>query len=62
MRSLASPTIPSWNQIAEWLRDMDGLRESVPLHVCENRSTFPTGSESPESANPLDECGPDVTE
>ena len=23
---LASPSIPSWNQIAAWLRDMDGLR------------------------------------
>ena len=28
-RKLASPTVPSWNQIAAWLRDMDGLRTAM---------------------------------
>ncbi len=26
---LASPTVPNWNQIAAWLRDMDGLRVAL---------------------------------
>lgn len=24
--SLASLTVPTWNQLREWLREMDGLR------------------------------------
>jgi hypothetical protein len=26
---VASPSIPSWNQILKWLREMQSLRESV---------------------------------
>lgn len=29
MRGLASPTMPSWNQVGDWLRDMDSLRTAV---------------------------------
>ena len=27
VKVLASPSVPSWNQIAEWLRQMQQLRE-----------------------------------
>ncbi len=24
--TLASPTVPTWNRLRDWLREMDGLR------------------------------------